>query len=74
MAYVIAKKRGKKGSVAYTYDSKDIPFITELEEKYLNEDIDIVIASTLSNAKEFTPTYNVAHPEVFLESIKTKLA
>lgn len=74
MAYVIAKKRGRKGSVAYIYSAEDIPFITELEDTYFNKDIDIVVASTLSNAKEFLPTFNVAHLDMFTELIRTKLA
>lgn len=73
MAYVIAKKRGKEGSVAYIYNSDDIPFITKLEETYFNQDIDIVIASTLSTAKEFLPTFNVGHPDLFIETIHNKL-
>lgn len=69
MAYVIAKKHGKNGSVAYTYNSSDIQLISQLEQKYFNCDIDIFITSELSENKEFLPVFNVGHLELFIESI-----
>ncbi|WP_423189323.1 DUF6718 family protein [Alkalibacterium sp. f15] len=69
MAYVIAKKHGKNGSVAYTYNSEDIQLISQLEQEYYNRDIDIFITSELCNKKEFLPVFNVGHFELFIESI-----
>ena len=73
MAYVIAKKHGKNGSVAYTYDSADIQLISQLEQEYIDRDIDIFIASDLCYKKEFQPCFNVGHIELFIESIKKVL-
>ncbi|GEK89190.1 DUF6718 family protein [Alkalibacterium putridalgicola] len=73
MAYVIAKKHGRNGSVAYTYDSADIQLISDLEQEYLNRDIDIFITSEICNKKEFLPVFNVGHFELFIESIKKVL-
>lgn len=73
MAYVIAKKHGKNGSVAYTYDSTDIQLISQIEQEYLDCDIDIFITSDLCNKKEFLPVFNVGHIELFIESIKKVL-
>lgn len=70
MAYVLAKKHGKDGSVAYTYNSADIQLISQLEQQYSNCDIDIFITSELCKKKEFLPVYNVGHFELFIESIK----
>ena len=69
MAYVIAKKHGKNGSVAYTYSSADIQLISQLEQEYYNRDIDIFKTSELCNKKEFLPVFNVGHFELFIESI-----
>ncbi|MER2064426.1 MAG: DUF6718 family protein [Alkalibacterium sp.] len=74
MAYVIAKKHGRNGSVAYTYDSADIQLISQLEEEYLNCDIDIYITSELCKRKEFQPVFNVGHIELFIESIRKVLS
>ncbi|MDZ7835548.1 MAG: DUF6718 family protein [Alkalibacterium sp.] len=73
MAYVIAKKHGKNGSVAYTYDSSEIESICQLEQDYFNCDIDIFITSELSKRKEFLPVFNVGHFDLFIESIKKVL-
>ena len=62
MAYVIAKKYGKNGSVAYTYDSSEIHLISQLEQEYLGCDIDF-----------FITVFNVGHFEFFIESIKKVL-
>ncbi|MDN6293389.1 MAG: hypothetical protein L0L57_06645 [Alkalibacterium sp.] len=73
MAYVIAKKYGKNGSVAYTYDSSEIQLISQLEQEYLGCDIDFFITSDLCNKEEFQPVFNVGHFELFIESIKKVL-
>lgn len=73
MAYVIAKKHGRNGSVAYTYDSADIQLISQLEQEYSDCDIDIYITSELCSKKEFLPVFNVGHIDLFISSIKKVL-
>jgi len=70
MIYVTAKKFGRKGSVAYPFDTTDIGYVLELERTYRKDGIQIVGVSNFDVYGEYKPVTHVTDKETFESLIK----
>lgn len=65
MIYIIAKQFGKSGSIAFPFDKSDIEYSSYLEDKYLDNDIQIVIVGNLAVYGEYNPVVHVSDKNTF---------
>lgn len=70
---IIARKQGSNISIAYIYTDQDYAFITQMEERYFDQDINILVSQELPVHSENAPVYSVGHTDLFEVAIKKKL-